>query len=106
MLLDNIIEDRNEFHNRLTTERMPTPSDSDLGGVLRLKFLRMLAHLRKVVLRDAVALIDLSPDDYMNYARHDVFDKLIFKDDLFLEYRTSLLSAMQCYSTSIRPSVT
>ncbi|KAF9537620.1 hypothetical protein EC957_007867 [Mortierella hygrophila] len=74
---------------------MPTSSDSDLGGVLRLKFLRMLANLSKVVLQDAVTLMDLSPDDYMNYARHDVFDNLIFKYDLFLEYRTSLLSAME-----------
>ncbi|KAF9308142.1 hypothetical protein BG003_011557, partial [Podila horticola] len=78
------MEDQYELHNRLTIERMPTPSDSDLGSVLHLKILHMLAHVFKVVLQDMVALMDLSLDDYMYYARHDVFDSLIFNDDLIL----------------------
>ncbi|KAF8931032.1 hypothetical protein BGZ47_000279, partial [Haplosporangium gracile] len=94
MLCLALLKIETSFTTEAPRNGCPPPSDSDLGGVLRLKFLRMLAHLRKVVLQDAVALMNLSFDDYMNYARHDVFDNLIFKDDLFLKYRPGLLSAM------------
>lgn len=92
MLLENIMEDRDEFFNRLTSERMPAPTNLD--GILRLKFLRLLAYLRKILIQDAVALMDINPDDYMAYGRHEVFENAIFHDVLFLEYRANLLNAM------------
>ena len=92
-LLENIMEDRDEFFNRVTPEdRMPTPTD--INGTLRLKFLRLLAHLRKIFLEDAVALMDTKPDDHLHYGLHEIFDHAVFKDDLFREYRVNLVEAM------------
>ncbi|KAG0078111.1 hypothetical protein BGZ93_009785 [Podila epicladia] len=53
----------------------------------------------QIILEEKMRRLDrethLSPDDYMNYARHDVFDNLMFKDDLLLEHRASLLAFTQ-----------
>ncbi|GJJ68189.1 hypothetical protein EMPS_00535 [Entomortierella parvispora] len=90
-LLENIMEDRDELFNRSTTKER-IPNTTEINVVLRLKFLRMLAHLRKILLQDSAVLMETKPDNFMSYAHHEIFDDDVFKDPLFI-YNTSSIHA-------------
>ncbi|GJJ72541.1 hypothetical protein EMPS_04899 [Entomortierella parvispora] len=89
----NIMEGKNEFEGRSTTTRMPIPDESDRSGVLRLKFLILLVHLRKILLQDAAAL-QATQDDNARYSEHHIFQLPVFKSTEFAVFKQQLVANM------------
>ncbi|KAG0279049.1 hypothetical protein BGZ96_002096 [Linnemannia gamsii] len=78
----NIMEGKNELEGR--SNPMPMPDESNRAGVSQLKFLLLLVHLRKVLLQDAAALMELYPKDGVLYGHHHIFNLPVFKSPKFL----------------------
>ncbi|ORY99771.1 hypothetical protein BCR41DRAFT_363714 [Lobosporangium transversale] len=60
-----------------------------------INILSLLAHLRKVILQDAVVLMDISSENHLsNYSLHGIFRHKVFQDPQFHSYRLALKDAM------------
>lgn len=88
----NIMEGKSELEGR--PKPMPMPDESNRAGVLRLKFLLLLVHLRKVLLQDAAALLELNPKDGVLYGHHHIFNLPVFKSPEFLVFKERLVAKM------------
>ncbi|KAF9895898.1 hypothetical protein BX616_008589, partial [Lobosporangium transversale] len=89
--IQNIMEDREicygrPEHTRLSVSHMDVPA---------INILSLLAHLRKVILQDAVVLMDISSENHLsNYSLHGIFRHKVFQDPQFHSYRLALKDAM------------
>ncbi|KAG9068286.1 hypothetical protein KI688_010552 [Linnemannia hyalina] len=88
----DIMEGRSELGGR--PNPMPMPDESNRSAVLRLKFLLLLVHLRKVLLQDAAALLELKSKDGVLYGHHHVFNLPVFKSPEFLVFKERLVAKM------------
>ncbi|KAI7816641.1 hypothetical protein BC939DRAFT_508130 [Gamsiella multidivaricata] len=88
--LENVMMDRNVYHKRQSTKRMAI----SFSDILKIRMLLLLAHLRKVVLQDAVALMSL-PNEPFLYGDHRILQHSVFKGSLFLEFKGTLLRSME-----------
>ncbi|KAF9368193.1 hypothetical protein CPB97_004874, partial [Podila verticillata] len=93
--LENIMLDRNVYYKRETTKHM----EITFVDVLKVRMLLLLAHLRKVILQDAIALINLPQEPFL-YGDHRILQHSIFKGPLFLKFKEDLLESM---ATAISP---
>jgi hypothetical protein len=92
----NIMDNKPDMHNRTLSEKFPYPSKTDTSGILKLKFLLLLVHLRKVLLQDAAVLQRLRPDNDndIDYSLHHVFKHPVFKTQAFNTFSQELHQIM------------
>ncbi|KAF9324398.1 hypothetical protein BG006_000556 [Podila minutissima] len=93
--LENIMLDRNVYYKRETTKCM----EITFADVLKVRMLLLLAHLWKVILQDAIALINLPQEPFL-YGDHCILQHSVFKGPLFLKFKEDLLKSM---ATAISP---
>lgn len=94
--MENIMMDQEVTYGRPSVP----PGLYDTSSAPRLRFFVLLARLRKVVLQDAVALMDINTDATCDYSKHHVFRLPIFDDPLFHQYRVDLRKSI---ATSVSP---
>jgi uncharacterized coiled-coil protein SlyX len=89
---ENLMLDRSMYFNRPSETRITIP-DKDARLVRKLF---LLTHLRRVILQDAVALMDLS-DVPFRYGDHGVFRHPVFAPDnqMFRKFKDDLSNSMK-----------
>ncbi|KAF9920961.1 hypothetical protein FBU30_009054, partial [Linnemannia zychae] len=87
---ENIMMDRDVTYLR---PKVP-PHLYDNSSAPRLRFFVLLARLRKVVLQDAVALMDINTDSLCDYSKHHIFRLPLFDDPQFHQFRIDLRKSM------------
>ncbi|KAF9349809.1 hypothetical protein BGX26_011926 [Mortierella sp. AD094] len=87
---ENMDEDEDEINDG---EQEEPDEDADIP---KRRHLILLAHLRKVVLQDAVAIIAQGENDAQClYAEHHIFHEPVFKTQLFFDFQTRLREQMK-----------
>ncbi|KAF9896352.1 hypothetical protein BX616_007632, partial [Lobosporangium transversale] len=90
--MENVMMDRPEDLNRPDNESVPYPAEY----IPAMRIMLILAHLRKVILQDAVALMACNGDPLCIYSQHHVFtSNPVFSSQLFQEFSLRLHDAMQ-----------
>ncbi|KAK3827864.1 MAG: hypothetical protein J3Q66DRAFT_382746 [Benniella sp.] len=90
--IENIMEDNPEDLHRPQSSRADYPVES----IPAMRLMLVLAHLRKVVLQDAVVLLRITDDPLCLYSQHDVFTTLpVFSSIMFKEYSLLLQESIQ-----------
>ncbi|KAF9992061.1 hypothetical protein BGZ65_012746, partial [Modicella reniformis] len=89
--------DRNLFHNRPKDTQMPIK----VKDIPKLRILILLAQLRKVVLQDAAALMDLCGELQFRYEDHGVFQDPLYKSRMFMDFRQQMASAVSPVTDSL-----
>ncbi|KAF9112015.1 hypothetical protein BGX27_004131 [Mortierella sp. AM989] len=84
-LVNNIMLDREEHTDRPPNDRMVLDDDEKYCLMI---FLSHLVHLKKVILQDAAALMELQGQ--FDYGLHHIFGDPVFKGALFSNYRAEL----------------
>ncbi|KAF9273949.1 hypothetical protein BGZ74_004554, partial [Mortierella antarctica] len=71
----------------------------------KIKFFIILAHLRKVILQDAAALMEINSDPQCIYSHHRMFLEPIFKSPLFNQFRVDLCEKMATSKSPVTDSL-
>ena len=101
MWLENVMMDRDEV------EKRPSPGrfKYDSADFYKMRLLILLAHLRKVVLQDAVALMEKNEDPNCIYSHHYIFEDRVFRDPLFARFKIDMKQCMETASPPITDSL-
>ena len=111
--IENIMLDRDIYYGRsINAHESSQVNDSnsleyvenDDDDVPRRRHLILLAHLRKVILQDAVAIMDLD-DPTCKYDDHFIFALPIFKSTLFRQFRDQLRQQMDSATSPLVDSL-
>ncbi|KAG0008263.1 hypothetical protein BGZ82_004772, partial [Podila clonocystis] len=101
--MDSIMQDKDEFNNRGLDSRLAAKYNQQ--DCKKIKFYIILAHLRKVVLQDAAALMELELDPACQYDLHHIFQHRVFKNPLFIQFRADLALKMRTATSPISDSL-
>ncbi|KAG0222132.1 hypothetical protein BGW42_006860, partial [Actinomortierella wolfii] len=97
--MDNIMTDKEEYNNRQMEQRLVAKYPQD--EFQKIKFFTHLARLRKVILQDAVALMEITSDPQYQYHFHRIFQEPVFKSPLFAQFRDGLRKRMSMATSPI-----
>lgn len=100
--IQNIMLDKPEEESRHTQSQSFFTKD-DIPA-MRLMF--VLAHLRKVILQDAVVLMSLKNDVRCQYSEHHVLKLPVFRSELFQQFSSQLLHSIQIARSPLSDSLT
>lgn len=101
--MDNIMQDKDEHDYRGLDTRLA--AKYPLDECKKIKFCIILAHLRKVVLQDAVALMELTIEPAFRYDLHHIFGEKVFRSPLFTRFRADLVEKMKTSSSPLNDSL-
>jgi len=101
--IENIMDDNPEEFNRPKVSRAVYLSESYPA----MRLMIILAHLRKVILQDAVAMLSITDDSTCVYGQHDMFTKHpAFSSPIFREYSLQLQQSMRDTRSPLTDSLT
>jgi hypothetical protein len=101
--MENIMMDKDEYDNRQLDQRLA--SQYPQHDSQKIKFFILLAHLRKVILQDAVTLMEINNDPQCHYELYHIFLEPAFRSSLFVQYRTDLREKMTTSRSPISDSL-
>jgi hypothetical protein len=100
--IENVMEDNPEDLNRPQTSRVEYAGEYYPA----MRLVLTLAHLRKVILQDAVVLLSITEDSLCMYGQHDIFTIPAFSSPMFREYSSQLHDSMRNAESPLADSLT
>lgn len=101
--IENIMDDNPEEFNRARSSKVDYP----LASYPAMRLMIILAHLRKVILQDAVVLLSITDDPMCMYGQHEIFMTLsVFSSTMFKEYSLQLRESMRNAQSPLTDSLT